>query len=783
MNILQRKMFANGDAVVQPQRNINIPELVGYYVSQGYNALDIKQMLPQLDMADIEMAVSQLGGSVNPAMASPGADEFNSPSFDVLPRIAETIVTDSPTGELSLSQAEAPQTNTGIPVGVTSPDEISAIAQRIEDLKSEKERIKNRSGFQIMNKEKIPLYLDQIDQQIASLNGELRIKLQQPSATNSSPDLNVETEASFPGLPTEQEITGSTSAIAETTEESGLESNQYRASDGIVHTIDSAKFKDFLLGLSPKDIQAMFQAPGIGYGEDLKNVLAERAAQVKTPASGFNPSSDMIGQTQLNTPITPGTTIKEMGGVLKDASIETAEELYNLGRRGLGAFDYFFKSQKEYDEKGPFEKTDFKTGRFKELDDPMNPYPNSPAGSAETMYDTLRAPGNQRRFRASSIDAGGQARFGMTAGELDNLILQSSTGVVDPIQKNINDVSNQEKNGKEVVTGDNQEGEIEGQEGEAPTSGDLASDTSGKEGGANITTGDIQNDVGGFDDDDASETSVAIYNDPDVIRLMRNLGKGIAVKGTIDEGFLIGSAGAAAEKEAEALLEKERDAKIAAEALKFGGPRKPETIKLVKEAKTNIVKQHTQFKEANSTVRLAESVKGYIENGDIQSFAARLGVGKDRLFTLAGLGPDESQVNSRERAQIALTILRQKNIKQILNEGGKNISNVDRTVAKDIAGSLDDLDLTQTPGGLIIRMQETIRSSTGKANDARAMAQGEFDALKETSQGGLYISDLNLNEEILNFLESSNLFSPNSNLQGRPSGTTGTDNVIDLIPK
>ena len=275
-------MFANGDAVVQPQRNINIPELVGYYVSQGYNALDIKQMLPQLDMADIEMAVSQLGGSVNPAMASPGADEFNSSSFDVLPRIAETIVTDSPTGELSLSQAVAPQPNTGIAVGVTSSNEISAIAQKIEDLKSEKERIKNRSGFQIMNREQIPLYLDQIDQQIASLNGELRIKLQQPSATNSSPDLNVETEVSFPGLPTEQEITGSTSAMAETTEENGLGPNEYRSSDGKVYNIDPNRFAEILNSENTYELQALIQNPEVKYGsnlqETIRNVIGERAA-------------------------------------------------------------------------------------------------------------------------------------------------------------------------------------------------------------------------------------------------------------------------------------------------------------------------------------------------------------------------------------------------------------------------------------------------------------------------------------------------------------------------
>ena len=73
-------MFANGDvanANQAPSKMIDIPNLINYYVSQGFNSVDIKEMLPEVPMAVIESAVNALGGSVNPSIASPGADEFS----------------------------------------------------------------------------------------------------------------------------------------------------------------------------------------------------------------------------------------------------------------------------------------------------------------------------------------------------------------------------------------------------------------------------------------------------------------------------------------------------------------------------------------------------------------------------------------------------------------------------------------------------------------------------------------------------------------------------------
>ena len=46
-----------------------------------------------------------------------------------------------------------------------------------------------------------------------------------------------------------------------------------------------------------------------------------------------------------------------------------------------------------------------------------------------------------------------------------------------------------------------------------------------------------------------------------------------------------------------------------------------------------------------------------------------------------------------KRAQIALTILTNRNIKEILGESGRTISNIDRDIAKKVVGSLDILKL------------------------------------------------------------------------------------------
>ena len=116
MNTLNRRMFANGDvanAQQNPGQMIDIPNLINYYVSQGYNSVDIKEMLPEVPMAVIESAVNSLGGSVNPAIASPGANEFTG---DINPfvEMPETTTLANQQGDTTI--------NPSFPVGAESPE-------------------------------------------------------------------------------------------------------------------------------------------------------------------------------------------------------------------------------------------------------------------------------------------------------------------------------------------------------------------------------------------------------------------------------------------------------------------------------------------------------------------------------------------------------------------------------------------------------------------------------------------------------------------------------------
>lgn len=786
MNVLQRKMFANGNvATSNPvegdpvNQNSNLIPIIESLISQGYNPAQIKNAYPAASYGLIEQIAQQMGGLINPGVenrptrtAPQAVTESQVGQFlNQLP-IDETIVTGSGQG-LSFNQPDPTISDLSIPTGVTSSQEISAIAQQIQDLKSERERIATVPGFEKIGRtirgslgmdvldDRRANILSQIDQQIASLSNQLQESMQQPIRTGEvSPSLDMKPQVLIPGLPSDQEITGSETVA--TVSESGLKPNQYRNSQGKILNIDPAKFANQLESEDSRIIGGLLLNPNVEYGSNLAAIvekIARRRSSTLVPEEQIGIGQDIQG-------LNPADVLQSGAKFGVDVAKEGIESLFNIAR-------------------APF--TDptiagfFSRDRAKELRE-------SGAGDRVNLFETgLDEVNLNNPFTAGqALVTGGFDEYFKTGGErpetLDEIVAESSTGVADPIQKELDEAAQTSGKGTEVITDETKEGEgVDA--GEPADSADVASATANKEGGAGIAQGDVEGDIGtSLDDDDAAATSVAIYNDPDVIRLMRNLAKGIAVKGNIGEGFEIGAAGAAAEREAEAVLDKDRQAKIDAENIKAFGPRKPETIKLVKDAKTNIVKQYNQYREADSTVRLAESVKDYIQNGDIQSMAARLGVAKDRLYTLAGLGPDVSEVDPRERAQIALTILRQKNIKQILNEGGKNISNVDRQVAKDIAGNLDDLDLTQTPGGLMIRMEETIRSASGKRNDARAIAIGEYDALQETSQDGLYASDLNLGQELIDFLAMSNPLTSSYSGSARPSGVPAGANIIDLRP-
>ncbi len=115
MNILQRKMFAQGDVA---NKSVSEP-LIRYYVSQGYNPAEIKAAYPAAPYGLIEQIAIEFGGLVNPGVQGRNSTGYTADMPQAVTEgqfgnllnqvpMNETIVTGSPTGNLQPVQASPP---------------------------------------------------------------------------------------------------------------------------------------------------------------------------------------------------------------------------------------------------------------------------------------------------------------------------------------------------------------------------------------------------------------------------------------------------------------------------------------------------------------------------------------------------------------------------------------------------------------------------------------------------------------------------------------------------
>ena len=116
----------------------------------------------------------------------------------------------------------------------------------------------------------------------------------------------------------------------------------------------------------------------------------------------------------------------------------------------------------------------------------------------------------------------------------------------------------------------------------------------------------------------------------------------------------------------------------------------------------------------NEVIRFAEG------NDDLTTFASKVGSTVDKLMIAANLkeGTDVRQLSDTTRAQIALDILTNANIKEILGESGRTISNIDREIAQRIAGDLNMRSL-QSVAELKMRLENNASNILEKKNEAQ----------------------------------------------------------------
>ena len=208
------------------------------------------------------------------------------------------------------------------------------------------------------------------------------------------------------------------------------------------------------------------------------------------------------------------------------------------------------------------------------------------------------------------------------------------------------------------------------------------------------------------------EKEVPLLQNKNFLDLMRNIGIKMVETGDIGRGISLGSAEALKEGRAERLVEEERQAELDKIAVEYGLDLRNARDKAYAESLYDntfgefLAKE--QFKNKNELMNnieyseaLSENVlktetadvmlnylkkaKALIENEDV---TGAVPVAKEGLNKIARFFGYEVPQNPREQAKAFLNFVAKADVKELLGESGRTISNIDRTIAEELVGRL-----------------------------------------------------------------------------------------------
>ena len=634
MNVLQRKMFANGDAVNSPVTDLS--RLIANYVSSGLSPLQIYEVLQQdfaqqgipldIGLRTIEEISQQLGGAMKD----------------------DPMITDPPFG--------GPRPLT--------PGRLDEMAQGPFDTSVE-------------------IAPDRLPPADPSLDPRLGTYAQQGKTLNPAaiPDVVNFSEDLQTLLDTDITVKGGEQP------EKKLGPNEIRLSDGRVI--------DFSQGI--KDIQEgrgqgirlyrIYNSPDIERGENVNKALEQFIA---TDEPGV---FKMFGGNQTLEQRRSGDAGPEdFGSAFYAFSRGARDVLGEAAERTLPGIAGFFGGQ----------------------------------GAAETTRDL---------FEKDRFGPGYMARGGLDPEEVDILVMGAAGGR-ETIAKSLEEIGITEdkqtpiKPEVEVFAEDEQ-----GDDGEPESVADAA--VGGKQSvvedqpdaGAGLPSA-VDEDVPPPPDSGeppppkSKEVSFAEFTtSPDFLRFVRNIGKGLVTTGEIGKGIALGSAAAAEERAQEEALKAERDAELLKEMIEKGqvDPLKPSELKSLNAMTAELSDNIKNYEGTQASIGIMNDAISLFEaalenNVPITGLPGRVARFKDEAAAFIGI-PD-SNVSDATRIKNYIEQVKQRSIREILNESGRTISNLDRDIVDRVFG---DLDLTGNPKEILKKLKNA-RSSLIKNNTDKQRA-------------------------------------------------------------
>lgn len=718
MNILNRRMFANGDvanANQSPSKMIDIPNLINYYVSQGFNSVDIKEMLPEVPMAVIESAVNALGGSVNPSIASPGADEFSG-NINPFVEVPETRTLVNEQGDTTINPS-FPEPAT--PPELPSEADISMIPEDIRRYMEATAGLFDDNGMVTA----IMMNFDLSEEEARRIVG----MSPKPDTTITPTDPSMERVSLTPKVDVvETDELPEVASIGN----AALGNNEFVA-NGKSFIIDD-EFRNNLRNgnVTARSLFQIVRAEDFDAGPDAMREILNFIQQNEPGLfSSITPNPEgLTEEERLGSYISPesfGTVTDDVLRAGRNILFDVTEGIASVVGGGIGG------PRVRQKVKDAYEGTEYTQREV--IDDNLAVLEeNYGLKSIDKSLEEIAKDENNPDVFTFKKDQfkDGDLKTEVTQEEVDSQKETKETG------------TSEDPAGTGDVAGKDKE---EDEDKDKKVAGATTADNDDNDTALEISNS-IFGDFGTFFNSDAN------------LRLMRNVGKGLTQYGNFAEGIGVGTAAASEERKLEEELDEKRKFDLA-EATVGEGMADVTDRKKILDVQTAMNDSIANYNNAVAAEELTTGVLDILadpSSGNITTFSNKIGIKVDEFLNAAGVKSttDIEKMKPGKRAKVMLKVLTNRNIKEILGESGRTISNIDREVAERIMSSLELFKVEDDVATMKLKLQENLRSITTKKNLAQRniknsvifLAPYDEDILARDSElFSIYVDELGFN--------------------------------------
>jgi len=501
--------------------------------------------------------------------------------------------------------------------------------------------------------------------------------------------------------------------------ETPLDPFQYRSSTGQIFDIDPDRFLNSLSAIDRDTLAALIQNPEVEYGQGLRRIIRDRVAFERSEASDVNPETFKFGEmlpdylsfgSGLKDFVSPGLVAVERIG-LDIATLP--ERILNplFGRAG-----------------DPFKKEYISREDFKKLPllQKLNP---------KLVIESEYFPDEDNPYQQ---DLSGRLRRGKSAEKLDLIVVG-----LDPINVELEQLDEGETPpdpDAEAETEDTEEIISESPEEEINVEKDNdKADLEEAIVDSGVKTGFTKKE----DIDKGFDTAIAakklgldVFSSDKFLRAIRNIGSQLVEQGTMGAGLAKGAAAFAKEEAARELAkQKFQEELLIKSAGALGKDMKFSEIESVAKRGDKLNQSIKEFEGNQTAVFLInDAIRLFEEAGKTGEAVTGIPGAINRLQDqlLAAVGQEGRDASSATKIKNLIDVLKNRSIREILNESGRTISNLDRQIVDDVFGKLD---LTSTRGEILKKLknsrQQLLDSAIKHQSDVRLSAS----ALEQPAAG------------------------------------------------